>query len=194
MPFANPALTSIINRRTLYKLKPTLPTGLTLKQIQDAVHEVVKHTPTAHNSQPNRAIILTGKSHHKIWDHVVKEMGENSLGVRRPTSVRDEAFGSVFFFIDEAITRKLQKEFPKHDFTFPLFDEQVTGAAQIQTWTVLQSMGLGAHLQHYNFFIDDSLPEDIPKSWKLKGQLVFGTPIAGPREKIFQDNPIKIYD
>jgi predicted oxidoreductase (fatty acid repression mutant protein) len=52
-------------------------------------------------------------------------------------------------------------------------------------WAALEAEGLGASLQHYNFhpvFVADvaeayNLPG--PASWKLKAQLVFGTPTGG---------------
>ncbi|CAI7171053.1 CPS_collapsed_G0005980.mRNA.1.CDS.1 [Saccharomyces cerevisiae] len=33
---------------------------------------IIKETPTAFNSQPNRAVILTGETHKKVWDEVTK--------------------------------------------------------------------------------------------------------------------------
>jgi uncharacterized protein len=57
-------------------------------------------------------------------------------------------------------------------------------------WTALEAAGLGANLQHYN-----SEPEvvekvmktfDIPSTWKLNAQLVFGKPIEGAKEKTFE--------
>jgi len=54
-------------------------------------------------------------------------------------------------------------------------------------WAALEAEGLGGNLQHYNFhpgFVADvastyDLPD--PTVWKLKAQLVFGTP-TGDRE------------
>jgi predicted oxidoreductase (fatty acid repression mutant protein) len=60
-------------------------------------------------------------------------------------------------------------------------------------WTALEREGLGCNLQHYNFsanFVRDVAETwNLPKTWSLKSQLVFGKPTAGPdRVKTF--NPI----
>ena len=57
----------------------------------------------------------------------------------------------------------------------------------IQVWTALQSEGFGANLQHYSPLIDEQIAKtwNIPASWKLDAQLVFGTPNSEPGEKVF---------
>lgn len=57
----------------------------------------------------------------------------------------------------------------------------------IQVWIALQSEGFGANLQHYSPLIDEQIAKtwNIPASWKLDAQLVFGTPNSGPGEKAF---------
>lgn len=57
----------------------------------------------------------------------------------------------------------------------------------IVVWITFQSEGLGASLQHYNPLIDDLVAKtwDIPSSWKLEGQIVFGTPGEKIQEKEF---------
>lgn len=57
----------------------------------------------------------------------------------------------------------------------------------IQVWTALQSEGFGANLQHYSPLIDEQIAKtwNIPASWKLDAQLVFGTPNSEPGEKAF---------
>jgi predicted oxidoreductase (fatty acid repression mutant protein) len=52
-------------------------------------------------------------------------------------------------------------------------------------WLAFEAAGLGANLQHYNPLIDKDVARqwDIPKNWKLRGQLVFGTPTAVPTAK-----------
>lgn len=52
-------------------------------------------------------------------------------------------------------------------------------------WTALEAEGLGANLQHFNFHPGISAEIlstfDLPGAWKLKAQLVFGKPTAGPQ-------------
>ena len=50
-------------------------------------------------------------------------------------------------------------------------------------WTALAVEGLCCSLQHYQAILSpEALKEwDIDPSWKMRGQLVFGTPCGGPR-------------
>lgn len=64
-------LNAIANRRTIYSQAPTLPQNVSIQDIQAVVQSIIKDTPTALNSQENRAIILTGATHKKIWDAVI---------------------------------------------------------------------------------------------------------------------------
>lgn len=185
-------LKSIATRRTIYALKPELPSNVTLDDVEATVQEVIKHTPTSFNSQVNRAIILTGEAHKKVWDQVVNSIPDDS-GKRRPTSARDEAYGSVIFFTDDLVTEKLQAGFPAWAAAFPQFADHSSGAAQIDTWTAFTEMGLGAHLQHYNGYIKAALPADVPTQWSIHAQLVFGVPAAPAGAKEFGKNEVKVY-
>ena len=57
----------------------------------------------------------------------------------------------------------------------------------LTVWVALQSEGLGANLQHYSPLIDEQVAKtwNLPASWKLDAQLVFGTPTSEPGEKAF---------
>lgn len=83
-------LDAIANRRTIYDLKQELPAGVKIEDVQHVIQTIVKNTPTALNSQENRAIILTGEAHRQVWDRVLKSITSKD-GRKRPTSVRDEA-------------------------------------------------------------------------------------------------------
>jgi predicted oxidoreductase (fatty acid repression mutant protein) len=56
-------------------------------------------------------------------------------------------------------------------------------------WTAFAAEGLGANLQHYNPLINSKVAAEwnVPETWELNAQLVFGTPAAPPNEKTFQD-------
>lgn len=59
-------------------------------------------------------------------------------------------------------------------------------------WTALELEGFGCNLQHLNPHVDQIVSSEweIPPSWVLKAQLVFGTPVEGPNpSKKF--NPIE---
>lgn len=46
----------------------------------------------------------------------------------------------------------------------------------------MEAEGLGVNLQHYNPLIDVRLETEfnVPSTWNLKAQMVFGTPTSGP--------------
>ena len=56
--------------------------------------------------------------------------------------------------------------------------EQTNGMHQYVIWTAFEMEGLGVNLQHYNPLIDTRLATEfeVPESWELKAQLVFGKP------------------
>jgi hypothetical protein len=51
----------------------------------------------------------------------------------------------------------------------------------------LASEGFGANLQHYSPLIDEDVRKtwDLPESWTLDAQMVFGVPGDQPAEKTF---------
>ena len=59
---------------------------------------------------------------------------------------------------------------------------------QYVLWTALEDEGLGVNLQHYNPLIDTRLETqyEVPDTWRLKAQMVFGTPAGPPKEKTFK--------
>ena len=69
---------------------------------------------------------------------------------------------------------------------------------QFVLWTAFEQEGLGCNLQHYNPLIDVRLATeyDIPESWDLKAQLVFGKPIGehpGAKEKFAFAKTLKVF-
>lgn len=56
--------------------------------------------------------------------------------------------------------------------------EQTNGMHQYVLWTAFEQEGLGVNLQHYNPLIDVRLATEfeVPETWELKAQLVFGKP------------------
>lgn len=184
-------LKAIANRRTIYQLKPELPGSLSIADIQATVQTIIKDTPSGFNSQPNRALILTGETHKKVWSSVTDSI-DNEAGKKRPASVRDEAYGSVIFFTDDKTTEKLQADFPAWAAAFPQFADHSSGAVQILSWTALEQLGLGAHLQHYNGYVKAALPDKIPAEWSVVGQLCFGKPDGSAGEKTYITNEVKV--
>lgn len=65
--------------------------------------------------------------------------------------------------------------------------------AQYAVWTSLAQEKVGASLQHYNPLIDEKVHKswNIPNSWKLRAQLVFGAIKQLANEKTFIDDDIR---
>ena len=59
---------------------------------------------------------------------------------------------------------------------------------QLAVWTMLEEVGFGASLQHYNPLIDAEVASTwgISPKWKLMAEMPFGKPTAAPGEKEFQ--------
>ncbi|KAL6933536.1 hypothetical protein ACO0R3_001308 [Hanseniaspora guilliermondii] len=184
-------LAAIKERRTIYSLKPELPEGVTLSDIKDITQAILKDTPSAFNSQPNKVIILTGEAHKKVWNQVVDAIPTED-GKKRPQSAADEAYGTILFLIDDAVTKSLQEGFPDWAAAFPDFAVTSNGAVQISTWNALSQLpGFGAHLQHYNF-LKGFLGDKIGENYTVQAQLVFGTKVAEAGEKTYNDNTIPV--
>ncbi|HEP1385062.1 TPA: nitroreductase family protein, partial [Acinetobacter baumannii] len=81
----------------------------------------------------------------------------------------------------------LQEQFELYADNFPVWSEHSSAIAQFATWTALSELGLGASLQHYNPIVDADAAEafDVPATWKLRAQLVFGSVEAPAGEKAF---------
>ena len=99
-------------------------------------------------------------------------------------------YGTVLFYEDQDVVKSLQEQFPLYAEHFPAWSEHSTGIAQFAVWTALHTEGLGASLQHYNPIVDVQVHAewDIPKNWKLRAQLVFGSIEAADKEKTYIEN------
>ncbi|KAL2258700.1 hypothetical protein VTK26DRAFT_7883 [Humicola hyalothermophila] len=171
----------IRNRRTIYPLNKTLPAALTPSRIREIVAEAVQHVPSAFNSQTNRAVVLLGSEHDKLWDMTTETLRAVVPADKwEPTGQKLAKFrgaaGTVLFFVDEAPVRELQEKFAIYKDRFPVWAEHSTAMLQFALWTALEAEGLGANLQHYNPLIDAKVAEEwkVPANWKLSAQLIFG--------------------
>ena len=69
---------------------------------------------------------------------------------------------------------------------------------QYVLWTAFEVEGLGCNLQHYNPLIDLRLETefDVPTTWSLKAQLVFGKPEGekpGAKPKNELEKSLKVF-
>ncbi|KAL7930583.1 Nitroreductase-like protein [Trichoderma chlorosporum] len=179
-------------RRSIYPLNKTLP--ISTSRIHEIVKEATLHTPSSFNVQTNRAVILFGAEHEKLWDitsdtlkAIVPE--DQFKATSDKLALFKGGAGTVLFFEDTDATKNLQAKFPIYADRFPPWAVQSLGMEQLLVWTALELEGLGANLQHYNPLIDLKVAETwgVPAHWRLDAQLVFGGKAgeAGPKE--FQD-------
>ncbi|PRH85372.1 nitroreductase family protein, partial [Labrys okinawensis] len=98
--------------------------------------------------------------------------------------------GTVLFFEDQDVVKSLQEKFPLYADAFPAFSEQSGGMAQFAVWTALAEHGIGASLQHYAPLVDEAVQKEwnVPKSWKLRAQMPFGSNEQPFPEKSFMND------
>lgn len=181
------------NRRSIYDLGRNV--SQSNEELTTLIQEAIKESPTAFNAQSTRAVILFGDAHEKLW-----EMTEEAL---RPLTPADafpntqnklasfkKGYGTVLFFKDTDVIRNLQEQFALYADNFPDWSEQSNGIATANTWVALSEEGLGANLQHYNPVIDEAVAKEwsIPANWKLRAQLVFGSPESPAGEKEYMND------
>lgn len=186
-------LDQIKQRRTIYAIGKNVP--IQKEQIEDIIKQAVRHSPSAFNSQTSRVVTLYGQSHTKFWEivretlrKIVPEAAFESTNTKLNSFAA--GYGTALFFEDQDTVKSLQEKFALYAEHFPHWSEHSTGIAQFAVWTALAEHNIGASLQHYNPVIDQEVEQafDIPASWKLRGQLVFGSVEASAGEKTFIDD------
>ena len=194
------AINLFTKRRTQYALGKKLP--ISEAQVEALILEAVRQAPSSFNSQSSRVVVLFGAQHEKLWNitrEVLRPMVPADAFVK--TDAKMDSFaagaGSVLFFEDEDVIKKLQADFALYADKFPMFSEHSSGMAQYAVWTALADAGIGASLQHYSPVIDEQVATtwNIPASWKLRAQMPFGSNEAPFGEKTFiaDDLRFKVY-
>lgn len=188
------------SRRSIYGISSDAP--VSDKKTVEMIKEAVAHVPSAFNSQSARVVVLFGENHKKLWDIVMKTLkGIIPKESFENTKNKIESFaaghGTVLYFDDTSITKGLQDKFPLYSPNFPIWADQSNGMVQFAVWTLLEDMGFGVNIQHYNPLIDNEVKKEfeIPESWKLVAQMPFGAPTAPAGEKTFVpiDERVKIF-
>lgn len=187
----NEFLNLIEQRRTIYALAKNV--AQTPEYLTDLIQRTIRESPSSFNSQSSRAVILFNAEHEKFWNFVNQELQtyatDEAAAVK--TAAKMDSFaagvGTVLFFEDMSVVEDLQTRFALYAENFPIWAEHSTAMAQFATWTALHTEGLGASLQHYNPIVDKQVHAewDIPKNWKLRAQLVFGSIEAEAKAKTY---------
>lgn len=177
-------------RRSVYALNKQLP--VPAADVVRLVEHAVKHTPSSFNSQSTRLVVLLGAEHDKLWNLAEEALAKIvPADAFKPTQDKLRAFGAaagtVLFFEDQDVVKGLQEKFALYADNFPVWADHANAMHQYAIWTELAALGIGANLQHYNPIIDEAVAKtwNIPASWKLRAQLVFGGIAAPAGEKSF---------
>lgn len=188
------------NRRSIYHLGENI--SLTNTEVEELIKEVVRETPTAFNSQTQRVVILFGDAHKKLWSITEEALKPLTPAEAFPnTQAKLNGFaagkGTILFFEDTDVVKSLQDQFSLYAENFPIWSEQASGMTQSNVWVALSEENIGANLQHYNPVIDEAVAKEwaIPESWKLRGQMVFGSieTAAGEREYMADEDRFKSF-
>ncbi|MBJ9985214.1 nitroreductase family protein [Acinetobacter sp. S40] len=194
---SNTFLPLLQNRRTIYAIGKKL--SQTPEQLTDLIQEAIRQSPSSFNSQSSRAVILLNAEHEKFWNFVKEKLREYATddAAAAKTSAKMDSFaagvGTVLFFEDQDVIKGLQEQFTSYADNFPIWAEHSTAMAQLAVWTALAAENVGASLQHYNPIVDDKVHAEweIPSSWKLRAQLVFGSIEAPAGEKAYIDDAVR---
>ncbi|KAL4779755.1 Nitroreductase-like protein [Aspergillus varians] len=198
--FKNPATATLLEavkaRRSIYGLKAESP--ISDETIESIVRDAGLHVPTSFNTQTSRIVLLLKEEHQKVWNIALKAMeGLVAAGVLPKEAYESStkpklegfraAYGTVLFFVDYDALKDIKEKFAIYADKFDPFALEANAMAQYLIWTAFASEGLGANLQHYSPLIDEQIQKEwnLPASWKLDAQLVFGTATGGPGEKVF---------
>jgi uncharacterized protein len=187
---ANAFIDHIKNRRTYYALGKDI--SVPAARVNEIVQAVVDHTPSALNSQSNRAVTLFGAEHDRLWD-IVADTLRAKLGEERwqQSAAHIAGFkagaGTVMFFEDKTVADGMAEKYPTYALQVPIWATQSNAMVQFAAWTALEAEGLGANLQHYNPLIDEKVAETwkLPSTWVLRAQMVFGERKGEASEKTF---------
>ena len=184
---------AMAHRRSYYSIGSDSP--VLDEEIVHIIREAVKNVPSAFNSQSTRIVSFLTIS------AVTNASRSESRWFAKTEAKIDGCFasghGTVLYFEDTSVVKKLQETFPSYKDNFPTWSQHTSAMHQFAIWTMLEDMGLGASLQHYNPLIDDEVRRtwNLPDDWMMIAQMPFGTPTGEPGEKEFEDlsKRIKIF-
>jgi len=180
------------NRRSVYALGKN--SGIKNEAVESLVKETLDAVPSAFNSQSQRAVVLEGEAHDKLWAIVMSTLqklvpADKFAKTEEKIKGFAAAEGTILFFDDEEVTNHLIKAFPLYADNFKPWAEQQNGMLQFAIWSQLEELGLGVNLQHYNPLIDDEVKAawGIPQSWRLRAEMVYGKKLEEPDSRDHQD-------
>ncbi|KDR70977.1 hypothetical protein GALMADRAFT_282095 [Galerina marginata CBS 339.88] len=181
-----PFLEAIKIRRSILSLAKESP--ISDDRIVLIVNHAIKYAPSPFHVQSCRAIVLFGQEHEKLWDFAMQRTKETvppHVFANYEGKIKGfhDAYGTVLFFEDSSAVQKLPPPLQDLMAKYPDWYEHSSGMNQFIAWTALATEGLGCNLQHYHPSINQDVAEtwNVPETWSLRAQLVFGKPTGPPR-------------
>ena len=156
------------HRRSYYELTPESP--IDDAKIEEIIRFAIRHIPSAFNSQSTRLVLLLHEQHKAFWE-IVKRTLQAIIPAEAFVATEQKidrsfasGYGTVLYYEDTTVVRKLQEQFPTYADNFPIWSEHTSAMHQLAVWTMLEDAGFGASLQHYNPLIDKEVRErwDLP--------------------------------
>ncbi|MDR2126557.1 MAG: nitroreductase family protein [Prevotellaceae bacterium] len=193
-------LNALQHRRTYYSITDKSP--VSDKELEEVLNFTILNTPSAFNSQSTRLALLLNANHKKLWQITKRKLEkivpkDNFSATEMKINSFEAGYGTILFYEDQQIVQKLQEQFSTYKDNFPIWSHQTSAMHQFTIWVLLEEMGFGASLQHYNPLIDEDVQNEwnINPDWKLIAEMPFGLPSAYPDKKEFLplDDRIKIF-
>ena len=189
------------NRRTCYAIndRSSVPDA----EIREIVDFALLHVPSAFNSQSTRLVLLLKAQHKKLWGIVMDSLRavvppENFAQTEEKINSFAAGYGTVLFFEDPKVVEDLQGRFPTYADRFPVWSQHTSAMHQLAIWTMLEDVGMGASLQHYNPLIDDKVKAawGLNPKWTLVAQMPFGglAQAPDPKEYLPLDERRKVFE
>ena len=185
-------LESLRKRRSIYSIDKSI--GIKDQELVDFIREITQNTPSAYNSESQRVVVLLKDKHDLFWEMVKEEIKkivkpEDYKKSEEKLNAFKAGYGTVLFFDDLNTTNKLIEKFPLYKANFSKWAIEQNGMLQSNIWVGLESLGIGASLQHYNELIEDRVKKEfnLDNNWSLNAQMPFGKILAYPDEKEKKD-------
>lgn len=191
---------AVKSRRSIYKLGREIP--VLQSEIIAAVERMTKDTPSPFHMQSARVVVTMLDHHENVWNITKSELKSRLSPAQFAETEKkidgfEAAYGTILFFESSNMIKAMQDQFPEYRDNFPGWAMQANGMLQFAIWTALEDLGLGANLQHYNPIIDEPIRQifDLPDSWDLVAQLVFGEKLENPEPlyKVPTGTRVKIF-
>ncbi|MDY3051874.1 MAG: nitroreductase family protein [Ndongobacter sp.] len=176
---------SLEKRRSYYHLNKKLP--VPREEVTRTIEQVTELVPDAFNMKSARVVVLYGEEHDAFWQEVYRVF-DGAVAQEKIDSFKAGA-GTVLYFTDAAVVKAMEERFALYAENFPVWANQANGMLQINVWTALRELGIGASLQHYNPVIDGMVREryGVPEHYVLLAEMPFGGIEEEPEPKERED-------